>query len=574
MAAGPPLVEVEPLMTRGLVTSSRYSPGNLTAEALERTFVGRDALLAEVLDRVRASVTTRGKHYTLLVGPRGAGKTHFMALLRNRLLSGEHGGRMRLAALNEEAWGVTSFLDFLVRILRALALTCPEHDIESGIEEVYRAFPSGEKNAQDVARRLLKRVVGDATLVLLCENLIDLFEGLGDEGQKRWRAAMQEDGCWTVVATTPALFSGVQLQTSPFYGFFAIRKLDGLEFEPGVELLVRKAKFEHKTDLATFLASPVGRARVRAIHHLTGGNHRAYVIMSDFLTSETLDRLVEPFMKMIDDLTPYYQDRMRQLSPFQRKLVEYLCTEAAPVPVKTIASRCLASPQSTAKQIGELDGLGFVRRNRVGRETLCELAEPLMRICIEVKDNRTEHFKLFVQFLRRWFSGDEPRRLTAHAMRLAPSDTEIALQHTQALLDAGDYAGATTALARAKELGAAANDTRPLEARLVCATHGLRARLFGRCRARMVVERECRGVGRKTDDRRSTRTRPPLARRRHPRPPRSPRPHGRRRRMGGRADEVRAERHRARPLRQGGLGRRRLRSPPALRRESRTATFR
>ena len=34
--------------------------------------------------------------------------------------------------------------------------------------------------------------------------------------------------------------------------------------------------------------------------------------------------LIKPFMDMVDDLTPYYQDRMRQLPPTQRKIVEFL----------------------------------------------------------------------------------------------------------------------------------------------------------------------------------------------------------------------------------------------------------
>ena len=57
------------------------------------------------------------------------------------------------------------------------------------------------------------------TLLILCENLVDLFHGLGEEGQKRWRAAIQEDGNWTIVASTPSLFAAVTLQDNPFYGF-------------------------------------------------------------------------------------------------------------------------------------------------------------------------------------------------------------------------------------------------------------------------------------------------------------------------------------------------------------------
>ena len=50
---------------------------------------------------------------------------------------------------------------------------------------------------------------------------------------------------------------------------------------------------------------------------------------------------------------------------------------------------------------------------RSGRNTFCELSEPLMRICIEVKDNKTRHFRLFVEFLRHWFTTRELERRRA-----------------------------------------------------------------------------------------------------------------------------------------------------------------
>ena len=91
----------------------------------------------------------------------------------------------------------------------------------------------------------------------------------------------------------------------------------------------------------------------------------------------------------MDDLTPYYQDRLRQIAPAQRKIVEFLCQQAEPTPIKDIATQILMSQQTAAKQIGELETAGFVTRMPVGRYTFCELSEPLMRICIEVKDNNT-----------------------------------------------------------------------------------------------------------------------------------------------------------------------------------------
>ena len=239
------------------------------------------------------------------------------------------------------------------------------------------------------------------------------FTVLGEEGQKRWRSAIQEDGNWAIVASTPSLFSAVTLQDNPFYGFFTIRALEKIDFDTGLDLLARKAVHEDKTDLASFLRTPLGRARARAIHHLAAGNHRAYVVLFDFLDKESLEDLVGPFMHMVDDLTPYYQDRMRQLPPAQRKIVEFLCLQGRPLTIKDISTPCLMSHQTAAKQIGELATAGFISRIRSGRNTFCELSEPLMRICIEVKDNKTRHFRLFVEFLRHWFTNRELERRRA-----------------------------------------------------------------------------------------------------------------------------------------------------------------
>ena len=399
-------------MRQGFLRGSRYSPGNMDRESLEALFVGRHEVMDDVLSRITTSIRSPEKHFVLLVGPRGSGKTHFLALAYHRLLDrfDAAGARDRVAValLNEEEWGVASYLDLLVRILRALAGQAPDLDAE--IERIYERFSKDPADAEAFAVGLLRQHTRGKTLLLLCENLVDLFHGLDKEGQMRWRATIQEDGNWTIVASTPALFAAVSLQDNPFYGFFTIRKMDKIDFETGLDLLARKAIHEGKTELAEFLRTPLGRARARAIHHLAAGNHRAYVVLFDFLDKESLEDLVGPFMHLVDDLTPYYQDRMRQLPPAQRKLVEFLCLKGRPTTIKDIATPCLMSHQTAAKQIGELVTIGFVNRTRSGRNTFCELSEPLMRICIAVKDNKTQHFRLFVEFLRHWFTMRELER--------------------------------------------------------------------------------------------------------------------------------------------------------------------
>ena len=444
-------------MRQGFLRSSRYSPGNMNRESLEALFVGRGDVMEDVLSRVTKSIRSPEKHYVLLVGPRGSGKTHFLALayhlLMDRFDAANARGSVAVALLKEEEWGVASFLDLVVRILRALAHQAPDLDAE--IAGIYDRFSKDPAAAETFAVARLRQHTRGKTLLLLCENLVDLFDGLGEEGQKRWRATIQEDGNWAIVASTPSLFSAVTLQDNPFYGFFTIRVLEKIDFNTGLDLLARKAVHEGKTELADFLRTPLGRARVRAIHHLAAGNHRAYVVLFDFLDKESLNDLVRPFMDMVDDLTPYYQDRMRQLPPAQRKIVEFLCLQYKPTTIKNISTPCLMSQQTAAKQIGELRTAGFVSRTRIGRNTYCELSEPLMRICIEVKDNQTRHFRLFVEFLRHWFTTRELEWRHAAFRQdelLSASDCHSLLLAASSARGIGDYTSAGRYLERAAEL--------------------------------------------------------------------------------------------------------------------------
>ena len=384
---------------------SSFTPSLMRAEDLEALFVQREELAQRLVDLIRESTLTEAKHHHLLIGPRGIGKTHIVALTYYRVQAMEDlRGKLLVAWMREEEWGVTSFLDLLLRIFRALIEEYKDAEFEQKVQELYRLSP---KEAEHEGAELLKEYVGDRTLLILGENWDDLFNGLGDEGQKRLRSYLQENPFCSILATAQSLFNGVKLQTSPFYGFFHLSHLAGLSHDEATHLLANIAQVSGDADLAALIITPMGRARVRAVHHLARGNHRVYVIFSQFLTRESLDELVRPFMRTLDELTPYYQARMQWLSPQQRKIVEFLCDRRSAVTVKEIAQHCFMTHQTTSGQLKILRDMGYIESQRYGRESCYEVHEPLMRLCIEVKKSRGEPIRLFVDFLRSWYSPAE-----------------------------------------------------------------------------------------------------------------------------------------------------------------------
>ncbi|MEG4056540.1 MULTISPECIES: tetratricopeptide repeat protein [unclassified Microcoleus] len=388
---------------------SRFTPSLMSPETLEAILVQRHALAERLVDLIRVSALTDNKHFKLLIGPRGIGKTHLVSLIYHRVAKMEDlQDKLLIAWLQEEEWGIASFLDLLRGIFRAIAKEYPaayEAELHDDVEKLYDLSP---EQAEFKAAELLRDFVGKRALLLIVENLEDVFSGLGDFGQKQLRAYIQNNSFLTILATSQSLFDGVKLSNNPFYEFFDLHELDEFKLDDAVALLNHIAKFEGNSDLASFIQSPTGRDRIKVVHYLSGGSPRVYIVFSAFLmTPESLDKLVEPFMEMLDSLTPYYQDRMKYLSNQQRKIVDFLCDRGGAAPVKQIAKRCFIEQRTVSSQLKDLRDKGYVKTEEIGRESWYELREPLMRFCLEVKKQRNQPIRLIVDFIRVWYTRQE-----------------------------------------------------------------------------------------------------------------------------------------------------------------------
>lgn len=382
---------------------SVFTPSRTAPQDLEAIFVQRHALLADAVERVRESATTGHKHHLLFVGPRGTGKSHLLTLLVYRVgLDESLNQQLRIAWLNEDETS-TTLLELLRRIYQALSKRYTSEYHENDLEPIYDL--DSEAAERWLANMLLKKLTGK-TLLIAMENLDTLFEGLGKTGQQRLRAFIQEHPVMTIVATAQRLVDDLSKRNSTFFGFFQTEMLATLSVEQAAELLSNIAALNRQDKAAAFLRTPTGRSRVRALHHLSGGNHRIYLVLSQFITGDNINALVEPFAKMIDEMTPYYQERIRWLPPQQRKIVEFLCSRERPTPVKDMARRLFASQQTISSQLKDLREKGYVQSAQRGRESLYEIAEPLMRICVEIKENQAPSpLRLLVDFLRIWYDG-------------------------------------------------------------------------------------------------------------------------------------------------------------------------
>jgi tetratricopeptide (TPR) repeat protein len=385
---------------------SVFTPSNTPPEVLERIFVQRHRLLEKIVDRLKRSMLTEDKHHVLLIGPRGSGKTNMVTLALYRLSQQpELRDAMRLAWLGEDDT-ITGLVDLALGIADRLADEYPD-EFAMDYRSTFQGLPPN-----DAAEAILKEIhsrLKHRSLLLVIENMDAAFKGLGDAGQKRWRAFLQETGGVATLATSQQLFDGVSNRDNPFWGFFEIHHLAPLSYDDA-RSLIRKISVENNNrDLARFLDRADGRYRIRSLHHLAGGNHRMYVLLSEFLTKESLDDLVAAFEALADELTPYFQERIRSLPAQQAKIVQCLAATAGATTVKEIAAATFIDERGCSKQLGELRNKRYVQSEKRGKESYYELAEPLMRLCLEVKNQRGKPLQLIARFLKAWFTVDELR---------------------------------------------------------------------------------------------------------------------------------------------------------------------
>ena len=393
-----------------------FTPTAVPPERLDEITVGRDELIARLVTRLRSVAVTDARPHTLLVGSRGSGKTHLLsvALHRARRDPDTH-SRLAVAWIPEDALSIGSYLDLLVELTRAIDATADD-----------QARLLRQRNDAAGLERLLLAIANGRAVVLVLENLDRIFASIGGTGQSALRGFVETAGSVVLFASTPLLFAGIASRDNPWYGSFDIEHLTDLGLAEGTELLRRAAQDAGDADLAAFVTSPAGQARLRAVEQLAGGSPRLWHVLSGCITVASLDELIPAVESLLDKLAPYYQQRLWELPANEQKLVVELGRHAGATTVGRIAAAVGMSERAAATSLGRLAEARWVKRAKWPgtdqRVTWYELREPLLRHHLQFRDTRGEPLRFVVEFLKVWYSPPERRRHLLAAVPGSPTE--------------------------------------------------------------------------------------------------------------------------------------------------------
>ena len=356
------------------MTHPVYSPAAADPAELEARTVGRADLLETLTGRFRGAARDGARPHTMLIGPRGSGKTHTLRLAVHRTLADPGTAKHVLPVIiPEDSLAIGSYLDLLVEIARAIG-----GDTADAARSIRR-----DRDAIGIEQAIMSAAAG-RMLLLAVENLDRVFNRLGRDGQGNLRAWVETSTAITIFATAPALFAGVTSREYPWYGSFMVESLPDLTVPEVAQILAHE-----NTALAAFAETAEGAARIADIHAIIGGSPRVWQTLADIAQVPMLQAVTPAVEAVLDRLAPLHQQRLWELPPSEQRLIVELARAGEPRTVTDLAAAVGVSNQAAAAVLGRLSESHWVTSSKDRadrRSSWYDLTDPLLRQVLRFRD--------------------------------------------------------------------------------------------------------------------------------------------------------------------------------------------
>ena len=310
----------------------KFTPDLQNSEELKKLFVGREKLLKDILGKIEKATITGTSKNCIIIGPRGIGKTHLLLLIYYSINESKLRNHLIPIKFAEEEYSIFDLADLILKILEHM-----NEEVDIPTSEFIEALKKKDKteileSSLEFIRKF--KIEKNKRLLLLLENLQLIFDQFGNEDISRFRDILQREDFFMIIGTAPTFFDKIAKYEEPFYNFFETIYLNKLSPEDIEELIKKRAEYDESDVLKNFEDF---RPRIKAISILTGGNPRLVLMLYQIITENQLIEVGNALLKLLDEMTPFFQARMESLPAQQRKILDTLALMDGPATPTEIA---------------------------------------------------------------------------------------------------------------------------------------------------------------------------------------------------------------------------------------------
>ena len=345
----------------------KFDPHMKDASDLKLTFINGKKYSEDLIEDLKPKKNKLTSQSFLLVGPRGSGKSHFMKMMYYSIKENEVLIKNYIPILFSEDLYVTSMYHFLRDGILRIFNEINDSKVFEQKADTYQQLKKLEKNFKEInipsvkmskSEQLIEREqqqkkyfviireiykITNCKIIFIVENLQDLLgTKFAAEDLKTLRAFLIESSSpLLLIGSAVTLFDKVQKYGEPFYNFFKIRRLDGLNDDEVFELLRNECLIRNKNSKEECIKLneriEKSKSQIKLYNVMTNGSPRLILFLYDLiLENENLD--VNNILSQITELTPYFKSEMDSLSGTKQMILSSICTGKPAQTVSEISS--------------------------------------------------------------------------------------------------------------------------------------------------------------------------------------------------------------------------------------------
>ena len=389
----------------------KYTPALQAPETLKSTLIGRDETLKTIVRVLRNASKGGSLSHLLLIGPKGIGKTHMLRTIYHCLKGeidvmgiGKYRDSFVPVIFSEEEY-ITSAIKFLRLCIEYLKSERTDVKISNDLIR-----PDLDERQKELIIDFVKNFRKDSgrILLLLVDNFNEIIETFTDEDQSLLREILMTSESVLLIGTAPTLFNAIVNHGEPFYNFFEIEWLHEISFDDTKNLLEKLAELEQRQDLLRVIEEKEGK--LRAIYELSGGNPRLIISFYQIMTEREITSVEETFQRMLDEMTPYFSARMKDLSPQQREIMDVIAQADTLLTPTELARRSGIPVNQVNAQIKRLEEMGYLYKvtGRKRKGVLYDVKERLFSLWRQMRvEAGRRRLGFIIKLIEIWFAPEE-----------------------------------------------------------------------------------------------------------------------------------------------------------------------
>lgn len=394
----------------------RNNTGNQGKDLLINGFVVRTKIFNNILNELKLSESDKPEQSYLIIGQRGAGKTTLLyrlkyaieddSVLRNRLIP---------IMFSEEQYHLTELLNLWESVAEYLDEIEGFQDIHKKIQSLLTGGKYDEESAYDLLENKLKE--NKKKIILFIENIDYLLRKFGKEGQQRLREVLSTSKNIRIIGSSTTHFDGIISYSDPFYDFFKILQLNGLNKTETFKLLLKIGEqSEEISKIESILKT--NSTRIEALRRLTGGNPRMISYLYQIFLDNANGKAIKDLYRLLDDLTFLYKSELDQLSTQQQKVIDIIARHWDAISVKELVTSTRIESKHISSILITLEKNQVIEKiNTKTKNNLYRLKDRFMNIWYLMrfgKKKDKENITWLVRFYDTWCDKSELSERVSH----------------------------------------------------------------------------------------------------------------------------------------------------------------